>query len=216
MSLLSKETQSLRVLDFDVECRPIAWYGGDWVTKQPTAIAWKFIGEKSKLQVRAIGESFDSRLVEEEEVEMIETFREAYDQADIVTGHFIRGFDLPLLTGALMRLGLPLLKLKDTHDTKNDLANGQGISKSQENLGAMYELQHPKIPMNTTAWMRGNMLLPDGIEATKKRVVGDVRQHVELRDKMLSLGHLGPVVPWHPGGHDHPHHAAYTIHAYTP
>lgn len=35
-----------RILDFDVECRPIAWYGGDWVTKQPTAIAWKFVGER--------------------------------------------------------------------------------------------------------------------------------------------------------------------------
>lgn len=189
-----------RILDFDVECRPIAWYGGDWVTKQPTAIAWKWVGERGPVQVAVIGESFDTRKVLAEEAEMLEAFRAAYDQADVVTGHFIRGFDLPLLTGALMRLGLPLLGVKDTHDTKGDLVRGQGISKSQENLGAMYELNHPKIPMNTASWMAGNLLLPHGIEATKKRVVGDVRQHVELRATMLDRGHLGPVTPWSPGG----------------
>lgn len=197
MRLASKRRQ--RVLDFDVECRPIAWYGGDWVTKQPTAIAWKFIGERSAVQVAVIGESFDTRRTIEEEVTMLEKFREAYDAADIVTGHFIRGFDLPLLNGAFMRLGLPLLSDKLTQDTKNDLARGHGLSKSQENLGAMFELAHPKVPMNTARWADGNMLLPAGIEATKKRVVGDVRQHVELRAAMLERGLLASPKPWSGG-----------------
>lgn len=189
-----------RILDFDVECRPIAWYGGDWVTKQPTAIAWKFIGEPPlEPTVAVIGESFDTRQVLAEERLMLEHFRWAYDQADVVTGHFIRGFDLPLLNGALMRLGAPLLGPKDTQDTKLDLARGSGLSKSQENLGAMFELEHPKIPMNTHAWLLGNMLLPEGIEATKRRVTGDVRQHEELRATMLERGLLGPVRPWSSG-----------------
>lgn len=192
-------TRRVRILDFDCECRPIAWYGGDWVTKQPTAIAWTFVGERGPVEVAVIGESFDTRRVLDEERAMLERFREAYDAADIVTGHFIRGFDLPLLNGALMRLGLPLLGSKLTHDTKLDLVKGQGISKSQENLGAMYELRHPKVPMNTASWMAGNLLLPHGIEATKKRVVGDVRQHVELRAIMLERGHLGAPVAWSSG-----------------
>lgn len=190
----------VRVLDFDVECRPIAWYGGDWVTKQPTAIAWKFVGERPGVQVAVIGESDRSSEVELEEMNMIEAFRRAYDAADIVTGHFIRGFDLPLLNGALMRLGLPGLGPKLTHDTKLDLARGHGLSKSQENLGAMFELAHPKVPMNTALWAEANMLLPSGIEATRKRVVGDVRQHVELRAAMLERGLLGPPRPWSAGG----------------
>lgn len=189
-----------RILDFDCECRPIAWYGGDWVTKQPTAIAWKFIGESGPVEVAVIGESFDPRNVLDEEAAMLERFRTAYDAADIVTGHFIRGFDLPLLNGALMRLGLPLLAKKLAHDTKGDLVRGQGISKSQENLGAMYELKHPKVGMNTALWMAGNLLLPHGIEATKRRVLGDVKQHIELRAKMLERGHLLPPSPWSPGG----------------
>jgi DNA polymerase elongation subunit (family B) len=188
-----------RVLDFDCECRPIAWYGGDWVTKQPTAIAWKFVGERGPVEVAVVGESFDTRQTLEEEAAMLEAFRVAFNAADIVTGHYIRGFDLPLLNGALMRLGLPLLESKMTHDTKSDLVRGQGLSKSQENLGAMFELKHPKVSMNTTLWLRGNILTPDGIEATRKRVVGDVRQHVELRAEMLRRGLLGPVVSWSGG-----------------
>lgn len=193
-------TRRVRILDFDCECRPIAWYGGDWVTKQPTAIAWKFVGERGGIEVAVIGESYDTRQVLGEEAEMLERFVAAYDAADIVTGHYIRGFDLPLLNGALMRLGLPLLGTKLTQDTKGDLVRGQGLSKSQENLGAMFELRHPKVPMTTALWAEANMLLPEGIEATRRRVVGDVRQHVELRATMLDRGLLAPASPWSAGG----------------
>lgn len=194
------ECRKLRVLDFDCECRPMAWYGGDWVTKQPTAIAWSFIGERSPVQVAVIGESFDTRRVLDEERSMLERFVEAYDAADIVTGHFIRGFDLPLVNGALMRLGMPGLKPKLAQDTKTDLVKAGGLSKSQENLGAMFELKHPKVPMNTSRWMLANLLLPEGIEATKKRVIGDVRQHTELRAAMLKRGLLVAPKVWASGG----------------
>lgn len=197
-----------RILDFDVECRPLAWYGGDFVTKQPTAIAWKFIGERPALRVAVIGESDRSSLVLEEEAEMLEAFREAYDQSDIVTGHYIRGFDLTVLNGAFLRLGLPLLDQKLSQDTKLDLAKASGLSKSMENLGAMYELKHPKIPMDTAAWAAANMLLPEGIARTRKRVVGDVREHIELRDKMLAHGVLGPPQLWtHTSGGKGSYHA---------
>jgi len=190
----------VRILDFDIEVRPMAFYGGDWVTKQPTAIAWKWVGERQAPQVVLLGESFDTRLVMDEEITMLEMFREVYDAADIVTGHYIRGFDLPILNARMMRHGMPLLSGKDTQDTKGDLARGQGVSKSQENLGAMFELKHPKVPMNTTAWEEANALMPEGIEATRKRVLGDVRQHVELRATMMERGYLGPPRPWSPNG----------------
>jgi hypothetical protein len=188
--------RKLRVLDFDCECRPLAWYGGDWVTKQPTVIAWKFIGEKAKTQVAWIGESDRNTKVLQEERAMIEAFRVAYDQADVVTGHFIRGFDLTLLDGALMRLGGQALGKKLTQDTKLDLAKAQGISKSQENLGAMFELAHPKVSMNTSRWAAANMLLPEGIAEAKKRCVGDVEQHIEMRAIMLARGLLRAPVLW--------------------
>jgi len=199
--MLRLESNEPRVLDFDCECRPIAWFGGDQLTKQPTAIAWRWVNlDSADTEVAYIGASDRSSLVIEEEIMMLEEFRVAYDEADVVTGHYIRGFDLPLLQGALMRLGLPLLGPKRAQDTKSDLVAAQGISKSQENLGAMYELEHPKVGMNTTLWGLGNMLIPEGIEATITRVLGDVDQHVELRREMLRLGHLGP--PRLYDGHD--------------
>jgi hypothetical protein len=189
---------SMRVLDFDCECRPISWYGGDWVTKQITAIAWKYTDEpaKARPRVEVIGESFDSRQVLDEEARMLEAFVKEYFKADVVTGHYITGFDLPLINGSLMRLGLAGLPDKLAQDTKGDLVKAQGLSKSQESLGAMFNQSRPKIHMNTAMWHRANLLLPDGIELAKERVVGDVNQHIELRQIMLDAGVLGPPSVW--------------------
>lgn len=195
---VSRKDRTLKVLDFDCECRPLAWYGGDFVTKQPTAIAWKVVGSRGTPSVAVIGESDRSSRVLDEERAMLEAFRKAFDDADVVTGHYIRGFDLPLLDGALMRLGSPPLGKKLSQDTKLDLAKAQGISKSQENLGAMFELKHPKVPMNTTKWAEANMLLPEGIELTRKRAVGDVAQHIEMRERMLERDYLRAPVLWSP------------------
>ena len=197
--MIKDQSAEWRILDFDVECRPIAWYGGDFVTKQPTAIGWRFLGEK-KTHVAWIGQSYDARKVLDEERAMLEKFLAAYNKADCVTGHYIRGFDLTLIQGALMRLKMPLIGTKMVQDTKVDLLKAHGISKSQENLGAMFELEHPKIPMNTALWMAGNLLLPHGIAATKKRVLGDVDQHIELRSEMLKIGALSLASEWEPGG----------------
>jgi DNA polymerase elongation subunit (family B) len=195
--------RGLRVLDFDCECRPIAWYG-DWVTKQVTAIAWKYCNEPEKANPRVayIGKSDRSSKVLNEECEMLEEFLEEYKKADVVTGHFIRGFDLPLINGSLIRLGMDQLPDKLAQDTKGDLAKAQGISKSQENLGSMFEMNHPKVGMDTGKWGRANMLLPEGISECIERVVGDVNQHIELRQRMLDLGVLGAPSPWSPrAGH---------------
>lgn len=191
-------TRALRVLDFDCECRPLAWYGGDWVTKQPTAIAWCWVGD-ADVQCEVIGESDRSSRVPQEEARMLAAFRAAYDQADVVTGHFIRGFDLPLVNGALMRLGMAGLTPKLAHDTKLDMVRAQGLSKSQENLGSMFGLETPKVGMDTTKWADANMLLPHGIQHTRERVVGDVLQHMELRALMLAEGLLNPPRLWTPG-----------------
>jgi hypothetical protein len=190
----------VRILDFDCECRPLSWYGGDWVTKEITAIGWKFIGERysirtSLLVLEPVRDYYDLTNLRR----VVEPFVEAYNAADIVTGHFIRGFDLPLINGTLMELGLPLLEDKLTQDTKLDLRKASGLSKSQENLGAMFELKHPKIPMDQAKWRSANRLTPAGIALTHRRVVGDVRQHIELRQRMLDLGLLGPPKAWSSG-----------------
>ncbi len=200
----------LKILDFDCEARPLSWYGGDFVTKEPTAIAWAWVDPSNpsqplgRVRVKLLGciDPWDETVTTMEE--MLDTFVAAYDQADIVTGHFIRGYDLGLVNGALLEYGRRPLGPKLTHDTKGDLLKFSGLSKSQENLGALLGLKHPKEGMTQTAWRSANRLEPDGIEQTRRRVVGDVVQHIEMRAALMERGMLGPPRVWSSGSHSAP------------
>lgn len=184
-----RELRSLRVLDFDIECRPLSWFGGDWVTKEVTAIGAQWVGDR-KATCWLLGV--------DEPADMLSGFLRLYDRADIVTGHHIAGFDLPTLNAGLLELGLPLLGPKLTSDTKRDLVRLSGLSKSQENLAATFELAHPKVPMDQAKWRKANRLTREGIALTRKRVIGDVRQHIELREALILRGALGPPKMWRP------------------
>ena len=184
-----------RVLDFDVETRPLHWYGGDFVSKEVTAIAWTWIGEPEPPTVHLLTHGTDPR-------DILRAFLVAYDRADLVCGHYIRGFDLPTIMAGLIEFRLPLLSKKWTHDTKLDLVKFTGLSKSQENLGSTLGLSHPKVPMNQASWRSANRLEPEGIDATRARVAGDVLQNVEMRQKLLALGYLSAPKLWEPRGAD--------------
>jgi hypothetical protein len=190
MSRLSFGGASPRTLDFDIEARPLSWLGGDFVTREVTAIAASFIGS---------GDTWVWALGEDSTEEMLLGFKALYDEADIVTGHYIRGYDLPGLNDALMEFGLPQLGEKWSVDTKLDLRKGQGVSKSQESLGAMLGLDHPKIQMSQSDWRAANRLTPEGVEKTKRRVIGDVEQHIEMLAELRRRGDLlGPGKLWTP------------------
>lgn len=184
------------ILDFDIEVRPLGWYGGDYVHKEPTVIAsaWIFKGIPVDLEVLYITKRAGS------EKTMLKKFLKRYEMADMVTGHFIRGFDLPILNAAMHEWDLGPLPPKNSHDTKLDAIKGQGLSSSQENLGSMYELNHPKIPMTMADWRQANRLTPAGIRLAVKRAAGDVLQHVDLRNEQLRRGFLGAPKVWDPGG----------------
>lgn len=204
-----------RVLDFDVECRPLSWYAGDFNSKEITAIAWAWIDPKRPkkpldgvVECRLLTgskESWDWRpLIKKGKTlpitgsidDMVEAFLAAYNEADLVTGHFIRGFDLPLLNGAAIELGLPPLGPKMTQDTKIDLIRFSGHSKSQENLGAMLGLRHPKVGMSQADWREANRLTPHGLKLVHDRVTGDVLQHIEMRSVLLDRHMLNPPKAW--------------------
>lgn len=187
----------LLILDFDIECRPMAWYGGDWVTKEITAIAWRFVGEpEESTKYWLLTPSSTWAQHQNKKYKGMERFIKAYERADIVTGHYIRGFDLPLVNGTCIRLGHAPLADKLSHDTKGDLVSMQGLSKSQENLAAYFELKHEKEKMNTHLWEIGNSLVLEGRRETKRRVVGDVNQHIEFREALLNRGALLPPKLW--------------------
>lgn len=181
----------LRVLDFDVEARPLHWIASDYVSKEITAMAWAWTHAPADVTCVLLGEVGTE--------DMLRQFLAAYQQADMVTGHFIRGYDLPLLNGMLMEYRMPPLADKLSHDTKLDLVRRAGLSVSQESLGAMLRLEHQKVTMNQAKWRAANRLEPEGREEARKRVTGDVTQHVELRKELLALGYLTAPQVWKSG-----------------
>lgn len=184
-----RSSGQLRILDFDIENRPLSYLGMDYTTAEVTAIAASWVGQK-KVHVWLLGE--------DDPFNMLCEFVDLYDQADIVTGHYIRKHDLPVLNGALLENELPLLEQKMTCDTKMDIPSMKYMSLSQENLAALYRLSHKKEHMNQVQWREANRLTPEGLQETRRRVAGDVRQHKALRERLIESGALKAPQLWRP------------------
>lgn len=184
-----KVAKRLRVLDFDIENRPLSYLGMDFTTAEITSIAASFEGS-SVIHTWLLGV--------DETLDILEGFRALYDQADIVTGHYIRRHDLPIISGMILEAELAPLGPKLVSDTKTDLKTAKGISLSQENLSDTFGLSAPKVQMNTPKWRTANRLTPEGIELTRKRVRGDIRQHKQLRKRLLELDMLRAPTLWKP------------------
>jgi hypothetical protein len=181
----------MRVLDFDIENRPLSYLGSDFTTAEVTAIAWAWCDQPEDVTVYLLGEHDLSSI--------LKSFVDAYTAADMVTGHYIIGHDLPMVNGALMECGMPPLPDRLVQDTKVHLIAAKGISKSQESLGAMFRLDAPKVQMNQSKWRAANRLTPEGLAEVRQRVTGDVRQHIELRQTLLERQLLRAPSVWRSG-----------------
>lgn len=180
----------LRVLDFDIENRPLSYWRPDRPTAEVTAIAWAWVDDPFTVHAAVLGRATAEQ--------MLNAFLDAYNAADMVTGHYIRNHDLPIVNGALTELGLPNLGPKLSQDTKNDLIKWADIPKSQEHLAEMLGVPAPKVGMSQHRWREANRLTERGLEATYERVTGDVRQHMALRAELLKRGLLGAPRVWRP------------------
>jgi hypothetical protein len=182
---LRLRTRPLRVLNFDIENRPLSYLGSDFTTAEVTAISWAWHHDPAHVTVHLLGDS--------DLPAILQAFVAAYNQADLVVGHFIRAHDLPMVNGALMEFGMPALSDKMTHDTKIDLMKFKGLSKSQESLAAMFRLEQPKVHMNQIRWRAANRLTAEGLDYVRERVVGDVQQNIALWQTLIRGGYV-----WHP------------------
>lgn len=180
----------VRILDFDIENRPLAyWYDGQ-TTAEITAIAACWMGRPESMKVWLLG-------VHKPKV-MLEKFRAMYDQADIVTGHYIRKHDLPIINAAMVDYKLPPLGSKLTLDTKLDLTKMKDLSASLEVLGEMFGLETHKQHMSNYAWREANRLNRAGIRDAKARATSDVRLHMELYPHLVEGGYLKAPKVWRP------------------
>ena len=180
----------LRVLDFDTECRPMHY--SEWrAESQITGIAWSWVGS----------DVVDCVVLEQDlsnESEMLSEFLAAYAAADIVTGHYIRKHDLPLLNDHVIHAGYPPLRPTLTSDTQQDMTRVKGLGKSQENLAVTFGLDAEKHHMTGAQWRVANTLTAVGQAGTRKRVVDDVLQHKQLRRELIRRGLLKSPRLWRP------------------
>jgi hypothetical protein len=181
--------QQRRILDLDIENRPLSYLGGDWTTAEITTIAAGWSDEK-KVHCWALGE--------DDPAEMLWKFRELYDEADLVTGHYVRKHDLPILNGAYLEYHLPPLGAKWASDTCLDLTRRKDLSRSQEALAGMYGLPESKHHMSQPEWREANRLTPAGVAYAKKRVTDDVVQHKALRQRLIEAEALKGPKMWRP------------------
>ena len=198
--------EGLRILDFDTENRPLTYLGSDFTTGDITAIAAGFVGHPRKdIQCWCLGVECQHGDCKEyhhgvSSEQMLSDFHVMYDEAEMVTGHYLLGYDLSVVNGAMLEFGLPPLADKLVQDTKVHLKKRKYLSVSQESLGDTLGLKAPKIQMNQHKWREANRLTPEGLAMTKKRVVGDVVQHMALRKRLLELGWLNPPQMWSSSG----------------
>jgi len=190
-SMLTVKHRPMRVLDFDIENRPLSYLGSDFTTAEVTAIAWAWTDTPEDVTVYLLGET--------DLIDILRRFVDAFNTSDMVTGHYITGHDLPMVNGALVECGMPPLADKLVQDTKTHLVSMKGISKSQESLGAMFRLDAPKVQMNQSKWRAANRLTPEGLTEVRQRVVGDVRQHIQLRQTLLERQLLRAPSVWRSG-----------------
>ena len=190
-----------RLLCFDLENRPLAyWYDGE-TTSEITAFGWKWADERRVhtmlLQPDGTFSVSDRDGQHLAANDAYERFVRELEQAGVVYGHNIRRHDLPMLNAHLLRLQLPMLPPLRTTDTFKDLPRTAGVSKSLENMAAMYGMP-AKRKMTQPDWERANRLEPAGVEAARKRVAGDVILQERLRAKLSELGLLRAPRLWRP------------------
>ena len=191
----AREGKKLNVLDIDIETRKIGFHNGGRFNPdgaEPVIIALAFEGMEPEFRsLRPLWDERDAR-------EMLAWFRGYYEAADVITGHYIRKFDLPILNGALFEWGLPLLDQKLVIDTKTDLVNLKALSLSQENLSALKRLEESKFHMPDERWRQVARLTPEGLALAQERVTKDVLQHQALRKSLTAAGALKTPSLWKP------------------
>jgi hypothetical protein len=184
-----------RILDFDIENMPVTYYAPDYPTAVVTAIAWAWTDDPKNISAWVMEDIRDLDWYSA----MLDAFWTAYDEADVVTGHYIRKHDLPIVNGALIDSGFSRgLGPKMVSDTKLDLVKFSDIPKNQEFLEDAMLGSTGKINMTQADWRRANRFQPEGIAKTRKRVKTDVKQNMRLRKELVYKGLLKAPRLWTP------------------
>lgn len=187
------ELREKRILDFDVETVAAGFADPEWVPQKITCVAWSWVGS-DRVESRVCGPAgiFGNP---ERRTRMLKPFLAAFEQADMVTGHNLLRFDLPVIHAEIMRLRLPPLKPVRVQDTIR-LLRTKGFKKGQDVLGRLYRLEEQKLSLNWQDWQ--DAYDEPGWPTIRARAESDVAMHKELRAELVTLRYLKPPRVWKP------------------
>jgi DNA polymerase elongation subunit (family B) len=183
-----------RVLDFDIETMAAGFADPEWVPQKVTCIAWSWVGSDD-VKVMTCGGSRGLYEAPQRRRRLIETFLKDYAQADMVTGHNLIRFDLPVLNADAMRLGLPPLSPIRVQDTIR-ISRTKGFKKGQDNLAGLVQTHDRKLAMDWQQWE--DAYATPGWPVVRDRARSDVVMHKQMRLAMIERGWLKPPTMWRP------------------
>lgn len=191
-TLRSLPSSTLRTLDFDIETVAAGFADPQWVPNRTTCWAYAWADEKTvrceALPVSDFYNPVKRRL-------FIQPLLDAIAEADVLTGHNILRFDLPIVNAECLLLGLPTLKPMLVQDTIR-LPKSKGFKKGQDNMGHALGIKEKKLPLSWAEWEAAYGETDLG--TVKERCSTDVLGHLALREAMLERGILGPPRMWRP------------------
>jgi DNA polymerase elongation subunit (family B) len=186
-----RQTDRLRILDFDIETVAAGFADPEWVPQKITCVAWSWL-DSDEVESRICGPGgifgYPNR-----RAKMLKPLLEAIGKADMVTGHNIIRFDLPVINAEAMRLGLPPIREKRVQDTIRFIRS-KGFKKGQDVLGSLLRLNQEKLSLNWQDWQ--DAYDDYGWKTVRQRAESDVLMHKELRAELLNLDILKPPTLW--------------------
>lgn len=186
---------SVKTVLFDVETTPLivhTW--GLWGHNVPASniiqdrqilcVAWKTLGE------RRVGGACRSGAVTERAV--IEQFREAIDDADILVGHNVDGFDVKHVNAKIIEYGLPPMPKLHTVDTLKEVRKVAKFSSNRLDFLGDKLVGQRKQPTDMQLWKD----CMDGDEAALARMFRYCKNDVTVLEALYLK--LRPYMRNHP------------------
>jgi hypothetical protein len=186
-----RNPRSERILDFDVETVAAGFADPDWVPQKITCVAWSWVGSDSVHSAICTPRGLFGE--PERRKEMLALLLGQIRQADMLTGHNIIRFDIPVINAECMRLGLEPIREALVQDTMK-LVRAKGFKKGQDTLGVLYGTPTEKMALNWQEWQDGYD--EADWKTIRQRAESDVLMHKQLRAKLLERGLLKPPTRW--------------------
>lgn len=191
---IQRTSRKLKTLDFDCETIAAGFADPNWVPQKITCIAWSWVGS-DEVRVETCGGSAGLYEKPLQRAKMLGKFLEDFSRADMVTGHNLIRFDLPVVNSECMRLGLKPLKPIRVHDTMR-IMKSKGFKKGQDNLAGLIQTYTRKQSMDWQQWE--DAYAEPGWPVVMSRARSDVVMHKEMRLGMIANGWLKPPTVWRP------------------